>query len=87
MADDNSARDSSEPAREDAPECLPAELENSVPAGENAGADEDAPVEESFAEDVTGAEDFSHRPVTVAAYINNRERPGPPAPGRPRCLG
>ncbi len=127
MADDetssreNSARedtpDSSVSAREEAPEGLPAELENSVPVGEDSGTDEDAPVEESFAEDVAGAQDFSEkalsertrkayrrawsdftsycegigkdplpaRPVTVAAYINNRARARPTGRGAPEA--
>jgi len=123
MANDNSAREdtpgSSEPAAdpsEPASERLPAELENSVPEDENSGAGEDAPVEESFAEDVAGAEDFSQkalsertrkayrrawadftdycegigkdprpaRPVTVAAYINNRARARPTGRGAPK---
>ncbi|MCS3679300.1 hypothetical protein GGP72_003249 [Salinibacter ruber] len=81
MADDNSSREdtpgSSEPAAdpsEPASERLPAEPGNSVPAGENSGAGEDAPaedapvedapVEESFAEDIAGAEDFSQKALS-----------------------
>ncbi len=76
MPDDNSARGdtpgSSEPAAdpsEPASERLPAELGNSVPEGEDsdAGEDapaEDAPVEESFAEDLAGAEDFSQKALS-----------------------
>ena len=111
----NSARSgaSSESASEETSKRLPAEPGDSVPAGEDAGTSRDAPVEESFAEDVAGAEDFSEkalskrtrkayrrawsdfrqycdgigkdplpaRPVTVAAYINNRARARPTARG------
>jgi len=116
-ADENS---SSDPARtgassESAPERLPTGPDDSVPAGEDSGANEDTPVEESFAEDVAGAQDFSEkalaertrkayrrawsdftgycegigkdplpaRPVTVAAYINNRARARPTGRGAP----
>jgi integrase len=115
-AEDTSAEDASadEAQRKDASETLPAAASgDSVPAGEDTGTSGDAPVEDSFAEDVSGAKDFSEkalsertrkayqrawsdfieycegigkdalpaRPVTVAAYINNRARARPTARG------
>ena len=109
-ADKNSA---GEPAREDATERVLAETGDAVPANQDAGTSGDAPVEDSFAQDVSGAKDFSEkalsertrkayrrawsdftgycegigkeplpaRPVTVAAYINNRARARPTARG------
>jgi integrase len=121
--EDTSAEDTSadEAQRKDASETLPAASGDSVPASQDAGTDEDAPVEGSFAEeafakDVAGAEDFSEkalaertrkayrrawsdfveycdgigkdplpaRPVTVAAYINNRARARPTGRGAPQ---
>ena len=66
MAAKNAASDS---AREEASERLPARPDDSIPAGEDSGADEDTPVEESFAEeafakDVAGAEDFSEKALS-----------------------
>jgi len=52
---------SEETSREDTSKRLPAEPKDSVPAGEGSAADEDAPVEGSFAEDVSGAQDFSEK--------------------------
>jgi integrase len=100
-------------ASEDLPTAPSGPPDEDLPTDENSGASGDLPVEDSFAEDVAGAEDFSEkalaertreayrrawsdftgycegigkdalpaRPVTVAAYINNRARARPTARG------
>ena len=118
-ADENAASDSarsgtsSESASEETSKRLPAEPGDSVLAGGQSRNQDGVPVDDSFAEDVSGAKDFSEkalskrtrkayrrawadflkycdgigkdalpaRPVTVAAYINNRARARPTARG------
>jgi hypothetical protein len=74
--DDNSARD---PARtgassESDPEGLPAEPGDSVLAGGQSRNQDDVPVDDSFAEDVSGAQDFSEKALAERTRKAYRRR-------------